>query len=208
MKRSLLLLPFVLVACTESVNAPSFDVRTAASSNGATSGNKLQCFSGTTDGGFYGGTCTLGNNGAVINTTDGNPNGSYGGVYVQNTNVGGKALADVNKLSFSYSGAIATGGSPRFSIPIDDNGDGVTDGYLFADTGACNNGDAAVGTLDMINDPTCTMYYKAGVYANWAAFITTGFKISGDIPFVIVDQPGVFSITNVQIGRGAAKSKP
>ena len=63
-------------------------------------------------------------------------------------------------------------------------------------------------TLDMINDATCTMYCKGVGYANWAAFVATGYLISGDVPFVIVDQPGTFSITNVQIGRGAAKSKP
>lgn len=209
MKYSVLVLPFLFVACTSDSNLAEPQLEAAMAASSSSSGNKLQCFSGTQDGG-YNGTCTLTRNGADLNTidADADPNNAYAGVYVANTNVGGKSLSDINRLAFDYNGSGAVGGSPRFSIPIDDNGDKATDGYLFIDTVNCNDGDPNVGRLDAINDATCVMYYNNVAYANWAAFAATGYRISGDIPFVIVDQPGTFSITNVEIGRGAAKSKP
>ena len=75
----------------------------------STSGNKLQCFSGSTDGGGFNGTCTLTTSGAELNTidNDADPNNNYAGVYVQNTNLGGKLLGHVNKLAFSYEGTSA-----------------------------------------------------------------------------------------------------
>src|SRR4051812_20611694 len=80
----------------------------------STTGNKLQCFSGTEDGvqdgvpvvspciTSYGGTCTLNHDGsATLDTTDGNPNGSYAGVYIS-PGLPGKPVGNVTKLSFSY----------------------------------------------------------------------------------------------------------
>jgi hypothetical protein len=173
-------------------------------------GNKIQCFDGTTDGGFNG-VCTLTANGATLNTVDADadPNNAYAGVYLQNSNLAGKTLSTVNKIAFSYSGTGAVGGSPRISVPIDLDGDGAWDQFLFADTGACNDGDANVGTLDLVNDPTCTMYL-GGVtpYANWAEFVAANptARIATDtVSFIIVDQPGEFEITNVQLGKGPAK---
>jgi len=176
----------------------------------STNGNKLQCFSGSTDGGGFNGTCTLTSSGAVLNTVDGDadPNNNYAGVYVQNTNLDGKLVSHVNMLAFSYSGTSAAGGSPRLSIPIDENGDGTTEAYAFVDTLGCNDGSAETGTLDAINDATCSVAYGSTVYASWAAFAAANptFRIASDsVAFVIIDQPGVFTITNVQLGRGPAK---
>jgi opacity protein-like surface antigen len=176
-----------------------------------TKGNKLQCFSGSTDfPGLYHGTCSFQGNAAVLNTVDNDadPNNAYAGVYIENSNLGGKLLSDVNKLSFSYSGTGATGGSPRISIPIDENGDGTTEGYAFIDTLGCNDGDPNTGTLDAINDPTCAVTYDGVTYPNWAAFVAANptYRVADDaLPFVIIDQPGTFTITNVQLGKGPAK---
>ncbi|MEO5575973.1 MAG: hypothetical protein ABIR67_11065 [Gaiellaceae bacterium] len=93
----------------------------------STNGNKLQCFQGTDDG--FGGTCVLTESGATIDTRDGdaNPNNAYAGVYIANSNLDGKLLSEVNKLAFSYTGAGTAGGSPRISVPIDEDGDGTTE---------------------------------------------------------------------------------
>jgi hypothetical protein len=183
----------------------------APNPNAASAGNKLQCFDGTTDGGFNG-TCALVQNGAVLNTNDGDsdPNNNYAGVYILNSNLGGKLLSEVNKLSFSYSGSGATGGSPRVSIPIDTNGDGGWDAFAFADTLGCNNGDPNNGILDVVNDSTCTIAFGSDTYANWAAFVSANptYRIAQDaLTFIIVDQPGQFTISNVQLGKGPAKAR-
>src|SRR5687768_15338661 len=135
---------FAVSACSETLpTAATADLEPSyVAANPATQGNKLQCFDGTTDGGFNG-TCTLIENGAILNTNDGDgdANNSYAGVYLQNTNLGGKLLVDVNQLAFDYEGAEAIGGSPRLSIPIDENDDGSWDGFAFVDTLGCNDGD-------------------------------------------------------------------
>lgn len=175
----------------------------------STSGNKLQCFSGSTDGGFNG-TCTLTSSGADLNTidNDADPNNNYAGVYVENTNLDGKLIGNVNKLAFSYDGSSASGGSPRLSVPIDEDGDGTTEAYAFVDSLGCNDGSADSGTLDAINDPTCNVAYGSTVYSSWAAFASANptFRIATDaLSFVIVDQPGEFTVSNVQLGRGPAR---
>ena len=164
------------------------------------SGNRLYCFSGTEDGGANG-TCTLTGGGAVIDTTDGNtnPNDNYAGVYVGNSKLEGLLIGDVEKLSFSYAGSPVVGGSPRFSIPIDEDGDGTTEAYAFVDAVGCNDGQ---GTVDAIGDASCLVSYGGVTYANWEAFATAkpAYRIASDaVTFIIVDQPGDFTITNVEL---------
>lgn len=183
------------------------------------SGNKLQCFQGQGDGYGSNGTCQLITDGATLDTDDGdgNPYNNYAGVYIP-SNLGGRALADVNKLSFSYDGSGAAGGSPRISLPIDIDNDGTIDDinsdgyadYAFVDTMGCNDGDANLGTLDAINDATCTIWYNNVSYANWAAFVAANpaYRIASDATtFIIVDAPGTFDITNVQLGKATAKAR-
>jgi hypothetical protein len=207
MKKLALLAPVALLALAFATFTPSAG---AVPNENANNGNKLQCFSGTTDG-EYNGTCELmPPNAAHLNTTDEDidPNNSYAGVYIQNSNLDGKLLADVNKLSFDYNGETAVGGSPRISIPIDEDGDGTTEAYAFIDTLGCNDGNANMGTLDAINDATCTVAYGSATYENWAAFASANptYMIASDaLAFVIVDQPGQFTISNVQLGRGPAR---
>jgi len=175
----------------------------------AVAANPLLCFSGTTDGGFNG-TCTLIAGGAVLNTFDGdtNPNNNYAGVFFATSSLSGKPLSAVS-ASFTYAasaGTTASGGSPRLSIPIDTNADGVTDNYAFIDTLGCNDGSANTGTLSL-SDSTCTVAYGGGgSWVSWAAFAAANptWKVSNSLPFVIADQPGMWTITNVQLGQGEA----
>jgi hypothetical protein len=58
----------------------------------------------------------------------------------------------------------------------------------------------ANGTLSL-TDPTCTIAYAGNSYVNWATFVAafpTG-KVN-DLAFVIADQPGMWTVTNVQPG--------
>jgi hypothetical protein len=79
---------FAASACSDSLPTESGSNLTPSYANetSATAGNKLQCFSGTTDGGFNG-TCELIENGAILDTNDGDldPNNNYAGVYILNS---------------------------------------------------------------------------------------------------------------------------
>jgi hypothetical protein len=164
--------------------------------------NKIQCFDGTTDGG-YGGTCTLLSKGAkgaaTLDNTDGNANGSYSGVYYANSNLNGKTIGNVTHLSFSYTGE-ATAGSPRFSLPLDTDGDGVTDFYGFVSAYYCNDG---AGFVDAINDSTCTIYAGSESFANWAAMVAAHptWTITQDYAFLVADDPGIWTVSNVTLGK-------
>ena len=192
------------------------------SSGSAAAANPLLCFDGTTDGGGFHGTCTLIANGAILNTFDGDtdPNNSYAGVFYAQSSLPGQPLAAATtKVSFDYAadtGTTASGGSPRISIGIDEDGNGTRESYAFVDTLGCNNGSPNNGTLSF-SDPTCTVSYfgpaaPAGgeSWVNWTAFATAHptWKISmnstGDVPFVIVDQPGRWTVTNVHLGEVVA----
>ena len=61
--------------------------------------------------------------------TDTNPNNNYAGVYVGNSKLEGLLIGEVEKLSLQLHGGPVVGGSPRFSIPIDTDGDGTTEAY-------------------------------------------------------------------------------
>jgi hypothetical protein len=173
--------------------------------------NKIQCFDGTTDGGFNG-VCTLNSQGAkgsaTLNNNDGdaNPFNNYSGVYIVNTTLSGASLGDVTQLSFHYSGDDATAGSPRFSIPVDTTGDGLADGYIFISAFYCNNG---AGLVDAIDDPTCQIFtnFSAESFDNWADLVAThsDWSVATDaLPFVIADDPGIWTVNNVKLGKAGA----
>lgn len=170
---------------------------------GTEKGNTLSCFSGTEDGG-YNGTCTFTADGAVLDNVDGNDNpyDNYAGVYLQNSNLDGKTLADVNKLSFRYTGE-PTAGSPRFSLPID-TGNGSTAFYAFVSAYYCNDGN---GLVDAVNDPTCVIFAGSESFASWAAMVAAhpGWRIGPSLPFVIADDPGEWTVSDVQLGKGPAR---
>ena len=166
--------------------------------------NKLLCFDGPSEGTIYGGTCTLTSQGpkgpAILDNTDGDPDGDYSGVYVLNSTLNGSTIGDVKQLSFNYTGT-PTAGSPRFSIPIDTDGGGATDFYAFVGAYYCNDGS---GHVDAINDPTCTIFAGAESFPNWASMVAAhpDWTISQDFAFVIADDAGLWTVSNVKLGKG------
>jgi hypothetical protein len=167
-----------------------------------TMGNKLTCFDGKSEGTIYGGKCTVNKYGvATLNNSGGDPDGEYSGVYLQNSNLEGKAIRTVNQLGFSYTG-IATAGSPRISLGIDTDRDGNWNHFAFISAFYCNDG---AGNVDVMKDPTCTIYSGSDVYANWAAMVAAHpeYRV-GYTPFVIADDPGTWTVFNVKLGKGPA----
>jgi hypothetical protein len=211
MKRSLLFLPFALAACDRATTGPGDHPLFGATTTLAAV-RAIACFSGPSEGTVFGGTCTLTPTGvATLDNIDDNPNGAFSGVFARNGNLRGKLLADVAELGFRYAGSPATGGAPRISLPLDTNGDGLTDTFAFIAAFHCNDGASAVsGVVDAINDPSCTIFVGNEItgHENWAAFAaahpTYTVGPDGAPPFVIADEPGVWTVSDVRLGRGAA----
>jgi len=191
---------FLLLALTIGFN-PAFAVVDTAPGQ-----NKLVCFDGTTEGTIYGGDCVMKSKGArgpaILNNTDGDTDGSYSGVYVEASSMYESLLSDITQLGFNYSGDEATAGSPRISIPVDTNNDGVTNGYLFVSAYYCNDGE---GTVDVINDETCTIYtnFSDESWANWDELLAdhSDWSIANDAyVFIIADDPGTWTVSGVKFG--------
>lgn len=134
----------------------------------------------------------------------------YGGVYIPgfNNSFYGVRTSLVTKLSNTVRGDTLDI-DPRWSIPIDDASigqEGDTDYFLFALFGGCNNG---VGVVDIINDPTCTLYRSDTneSFPNWAAFVSQNPNTStalDEYAFIIADQSGtrgVWTISNMVVGK-------
>jgi len=172
----------------------------------AAAANPLLCFDGPSEGTIYGGDCTINPGGttATLITTDGDPDGSYAGVYYAVSSLSGKLVGSVTNVSFTYScpsaATCVTGGSPRLSIPIDTNGNGSWDSFAFIDAANCGQTGATTGTVNL----ACPVFFGSTLYANWAAFATANptYRIATDaIAFVIADQPFRGTVSNVQLGQ-------
>ncbi len=83
-------------------------------------------------------------------------------MYVNGKKPNGKSLSAVD-FTFSWTGT-PNGGAPRFSIPIDENGGGTTEGYAFLDWASCGN--AATGGTVTTTSSTCAVDYGPVRYAN------------------------------------------
>jgi hypothetical protein len=173
----------------------------------AAAANPLLCFDGPSEGTVYGGDCTIlaGGTSAMLDTADGDPDGSYAGVYYAVSSLSGKLVGAVTNVSFTYSCTSAlvcvTGGSPRLSIPIDTDGDGTWESFAFIDAANCGTG-ATSGTVNL----ACPVFFGSTLYANWAAFAAanTTYRIATDaVSFVIADQPFEGTISNVRLGGEA-----
>ncbi len=178
----------------------------AAAPSTAPGHNKLLCFDGPSDETIYGGDCTLMGNGAkgpaTLDNTDGDIDGSYSGVYVESSKMYGKLLSDVTQVSFSYTGE-ATAGSPRYSIPVDTDGDGDANGYIFVAAYYCNDG---AGYVDVINDSTCTIYtnFSDESFDNWADLVAThpDWSVADDqYVFIVADDAGIWTVSGVKFGK-------
>jgi hypothetical protein len=178
----------------------------------AAAATPLLCFDGHSEGTIYGGHCTLfsDGSGATLDNQEGDPDGNYSGVYYATSNASGKPLSEVTDLSFTYSGT-ATAGSPRISLPIDANNDGARDFYAFIGAFYCNDG---AGHVMVMTDPTCTIFWTQGTTsgsdANWAAFVAAhptwrvSHTSSIDVPFIVADDPGVWTVSSVHLGGTTA----
>lgn len=209
----------VLAACAESPTQPdirpNLSVATANLSVATAPGqNKLQCFDGTTDGGAYGGTCTLNSNGAkgpaTLDNSSGNPNGDYSGVYTLQSTVYGQLLTDLTQLSYHYTGSIAPQpGNLSYNIPIDTDGNGDTEFFAFVDAFYCPG---VNGVVNITTDASCGIY-AGGVtfYANWAAFVAAqpaGAKVAStdNFVFIVAERTGtepsaVWTVGAVKFGK-------
>jgi hypothetical protein len=218
MKRlPLLAISAVLAACAESPTQPdiraNLSVATANLSVATAPGqNKLQCFDGTTDGGGFGGTCTLNSNGAkgpaTLDNSSGNTSGDYSGVYTLESTVYGQLLTNLTQLSYHYTGSIAPlPGNLSYNIPIDADGNGSTEFYAFVDAYYCPG---VNGIVNITTDASCGIW-AGGVtfYANWAAFVAgyPGAKVAIDnFVFIIAERTGtepsaVWTVGDVKFGK-------
>jgi hypothetical protein len=155
---------------------------------------KLKCFTGGNA------TCVLTDDGAILN----NPApGDYSGVYIASAdNLKGRPLAAIGQLQFTYVSAAPTagGGSPRFSLPYATDGKTTIWAYIQATT--CNGSTPSGGTVD-IHAAACTIATSAGgAYPNYPAFAAANPSgtVNG-LPFVVADEPGHYTLTNVLISR-------
>jgi hypothetical protein len=159
----------------------------AASAMPGSAAPKDSCFSGSP------GTCTYNrsSNSVTLDTTA----GGYAGTYVNSWRNTGHTLLSSVSFSFRYTcdpaddtTSCVGGGSPRWSIPIDTNGDKKTDGYAFVDAANCGS----TGTVDT----SCPVFFGAQSPANWAAFAAANptYAISNAVPFVIVDTSGFLGL--------------
>ena len=166
----------------------------------ALAANTLTCFSGTTDGGTYGGTCTIGPAGtATLALTSSNPNGDYAGVNYSNSTLVGQSLSSVTQLGYHYTGTKAptpTELSLNFLV-------GPGTDYAYIDAFYCGG---TGGTVDVINDPVCGIWYQGVEYPNWAAFVAAfpGATIAGT-PFIVAervptDVSQTWTVSNLHLG--------
>jgi hypothetical protein len=239
MRRICFLVPALLLACQDSNSnsapesagnstAPAFKQLTPSFSQATTFaagpaphnpqnqiGSQISCFDGPSEGTIYGGACNkfASGNGAELKTNDGDPDGSYAGIYVTSNIIAGRLLVNMGELRYSYAGGPFAGGAPRWSVAIDEDGDGTFEAgevFAFADAGSCNDGDSNVGVSDAQDDVTCTWFYKAEVHPNWRAFShahpnsriprrnSNGTAMA--VPaFVITDAPNHYLVWNVAV---------
>jgi len=130
-----------------------------------------------------------------------NDPGEYGGVFLNSKSQGSKLLNNV-VFQFTNRGDVA-GGAPRFSIGIDDRNSATATVFAFLDAAGCG---AAVGpnttvaTLVSTQNPACHVNYDGTDYANWSAFAAANptYKTNaGGTPFIIADQAGSYSVTDI-----------
>jgi hypothetical protein len=176
----------VILAVLSALLAMSATTAQAASSK------QLRCFADSPA------TCTLGDSGssAFLDV----PAGADAGVYYINGKRTGRTLSSVD-YTFQYrcsdvnaatAGDCVNGGSPRWSIPIDTNGDGKVDGYAFIDAAGCGyTSDYNVVHVVSTTLSNCQVTFQGVTYANWDTFAADNptYRIGNALPFVIADQP-------------------
>lgn len=185
-------LSLLLTACGGGMgtNASLPATNPARTTQSATHNNDL-CFSGA------GGSCRrISGTSVRLSIPAGTPLGAYAGVYIQNGNsVDAATVGQITSLSYNYGGDPLVGGSPRINIPVDVSGSFA--GYVFVGANTCNNG---AGLVDVINNPTCGIEGQSGgYYYGWASYVAsnpTATIEARSAPYVIIDEPGTYTISN------------
>jgi hypothetical protein len=129
-----------------------------------------------------------------------NDAGEYGGVYLNAKSHSGKPLASVDfSFTLALSGdALASG--VRVTVPIDKDGNGSADDY--ASIGANNCVDPTDVTTVGSN---CQVFLNSdgtnsqGDWDTFAAANPTWRVAPGDVPFIIADSAGTYTISNIDL---------
>lgn len=187
----------------------------AVTANAATGGtaSNLQCFSGTTDGG-YGGTCATTNpnkSAATLSNNSSNPNGDYSGVYLRKENLAGQPLSKISQLGYTWASTSAPGPTDlSLNIGVNLSGGGATGPYAYVDAAYCPGTSTSGGNVvDVIHNANCGIWLGNTFYANWAALLAAnpGASVGSDgSPFIVAERVGgapsaVWTITNVFLGK-------
>jgi len=159
---------------------------------------------------------TFGTGDVFVNGSKGatfNDDGEYGGFY--RTKTSNRLLTDP-KIDLSFHNLRAVGGgAPRFSIPIDEDNDGVTEAYAFIDVNGC--GVPHPMNMTSTENTACQVFYSGdgGTYTNWDAFAAAhptwrlakkevvGTKPNGKpqygdtMPFIIADVTGDYLVEDI-----------
>jgi hypothetical protein len=184
----------------------------AAAPTTAPGQNKLQCFDGASEGTVFGGDCTIKGKGAkgtaTLDLTDNDPQGDFAGVFTADSNLYGMPVADITQMSYHYTASIdPQPGNLSYNIPIDTNGDGDTEFFLFVDAFYCPGDN---GIVDIVNDPDCGMWEGGSVfYVNWDAFVAahpTAKVALDNFVFIVAERTPVepaaqYTVSNVKFGK-------
>ena len=126
--------------------------------------------------------------------------GEYAGVYVRARSLSNRPLAETD-FSFVSTGDTA-GGAPRFSIPIDTDGDAsTTELYAFMAADRCGGSSGQETWVSTENTDCIVDLNTGGTYANWDALAAANptWVISKETPFIISDQPGVYEVSEIDL---------
>jgi hypothetical protein len=209
----------VSAAAPVAYSAPPVNSMSSAKFNDSAKGppptapghNKLKCFDGPSEGTVFGGLCTVGRGAmgpATLDVSSDDPDGDYAGVYYLEGSMYGGPLGAIKQLGYHY---IADDdeivpGNLSLNIPIDEDGDGVTEGYAFIDAFYCPGSD---GVVDVLHDEVCGIFYLGVEYDNWDALVAAfpdALVATDNFAFVIAertptDGPATYRVNAVKIGK-------
>ncbi len=156
---------------------------------------------------------------ATLSETTSNTAGTYSGVYLHKHNLAGAPLSEISKLGYTWQAMTTTPtplpGSLSLNIGLSATGGGTTTAYVYIDayycpgTGIAPGSAATTGTVTVVNDATCGMYFKGTFYPNWASLLSaypTATVGTTTEPFIIAERtPGtpaaVWQVSHVYLGR-------
>jgi hypothetical protein len=131
-----------------------------------------------------------------------NDAGEYGGAYAT------RVPANLTKTHLSFASyGDSTGGAPRWSVPIDTDGNRkTTEGYAFLDALGCGGHPTSNGfdfdnlVVVSTDSADCKVTFGPDTFANWAAFVAANptYRGSRDTAFLIADQSGSYYLRRVE----------